>query len=152
MSPQENIRQLVDGFTVALRMKLYKAEAKYGWNDAWMRPDWREELLDEIETHLNKGDPIDVAAFCAFAWHHGWSLKMPKDFFCRRHGIVPTPREGVCPRCEGALAMELVNQMEKNGMTIRPDQFNKIGWVLAGMQTCVILASMMVGIVIGAVW
>lgn len=26
-----------------------------------------------LAEHVAKGDPRDVAAYCAFAWHHGWS-------------------------------------------------------------------------------
>jgi hypothetical protein len=71
------IDDLVDRFTAALRDKLHAAEAKYGHNDGWMRDDWQEALTCDLSRHVKKGDPRDVAAYCAFAWHHGWSTASP---------------------------------------------------------------------------
>lgn len=68
------IDDLVDRFASALKEKLHAAEAKYGHDDAWKRDDWREDLCRQLGVHVQKGDPRDVAAYCAFAWHHGWSL------------------------------------------------------------------------------
>lgn len=28
---------------------------------------------------MTKGDPLDVAAYCAFAWHHGWPTATDDD-------------------------------------------------------------------------
>lgn len=69
------IDRLVESFATALKEKLYAAEEKYGWNNGWMHDDWHADLLRDIRKHVEKGDPRDVAAYCAFAWHHGWSLK-----------------------------------------------------------------------------
>lgn len=65
---------LVSAFASALAAKLRLSEVKYGWTANWMRPDWREELTAELLRHVHKGDPVDAAAYCAFAWHHGWSV------------------------------------------------------------------------------
>lgn len=65
---------LVDRFADALKAKLREAEAKHGRTDDWTRADWRDALRDQLQEHVLKGDPRDVAAYCAFAWHHGWSL------------------------------------------------------------------------------
>lgn len=54
-------------------MKLRDAEQKYGFSDDWLKDDWQQELDGNLLEHVAKGDPRDVAAFCAFAWHHGWS-------------------------------------------------------------------------------
>lgn len=67
--------ELVDRFAAALKEKLRAAEAKYGRNDAWLRSDWRDELVQHLQEHVQKGDPRDVAAYCAFAWHHGWTVQ-----------------------------------------------------------------------------
>jgi hypothetical protein len=68
---------LVDRFAVALKDKLRRAEAKHGWRngrpDAWMNTDWQEGCQNGLEAHVRKGDPLDVAAYSAFCWHHGWS-------------------------------------------------------------------------------
>jgi hypothetical protein len=64
---------LVDRFAAELKSKLMKAEAKYGYRDDWSKPDWKDDLIESLTEHVQKGDPRDVAAYCAFAWHHGWS-------------------------------------------------------------------------------
>lgn len=73
-APASAIDDLVDRFAVALKEKLRAAEAKYGHDDAWLRDDWRDDLIRQLGEHVQKGDPRDVAAYCAFAWHHGWSV------------------------------------------------------------------------------
>lgn len=72
--PCRAVDDLVDRFAAALKEKLHAAEAKYGHGDAWKRDDWRDDLVHALCDHVAKGDPRDVAAYCAFAWHHGWSL------------------------------------------------------------------------------
>lgn len=64
---------LVDRFAAELKSKLARAEAKYGYRDDWSKPDWKDDLIESLAEHIQKGDPRDVAAYCAFAWHHGWS-------------------------------------------------------------------------------
>ncbi|WP_454018459.1 hypothetical protein [Azospirillum sp. Marseille-Q6669] len=65
---------LVTDFAAALAEKLLLAEAKYRLRDEWKRDDWREKLISDVVEHVHKGDPLDVAAYCAFAWFHGWSI------------------------------------------------------------------------------
>lgn len=63
---------LVLRFASALADKLYKAEQKYGRSTDWMKSDWYDDCLQSLWEHIEKGDPRDVAAYCAFMWHHGW--------------------------------------------------------------------------------
>ena len=63
---------LVDRFAVALKAKLRAAEAKYGWQNGWLKDDWQVECRHGLLRHVGKGDPLDVAAYAAFCWHHGW--------------------------------------------------------------------------------
>lgn len=63
---------LVDCFARALKDKLAAAQVKYGFSDGWSSPDWEKECQCKLAEHAKKGDPRDVAAFCAFMWHHGW--------------------------------------------------------------------------------
>jgi|GEM_PF-2971447 len=70
---------LVDRFAVALKAKLRAAGEKYGFDDAWKADDWRDKLIEDLLRHIQKGDPRDVAAYCAFAWHHDWSLSPKQD-------------------------------------------------------------------------
>lgn len=71
------IDALVDGFCAALKAKMHAAEKKYGYTDAWKAHDWRDSLIRQLHEHIAKGDPRDVAAYCAFAWHHSWNLSDP---------------------------------------------------------------------------
>jgi hypothetical protein len=71
--------KLVLDFAAALRAKLAAAEAKYGWNDNWKFDDWEEDCRAQMRRHIAKGDPLDVAAFCAFLWGRGWSSAEPAD-------------------------------------------------------------------------
>ena len=64
---------LVQRFSVALSAKLRKAELKYGYDDGWAQPDWEDDCRRALGEHVLKGDPLDVAAYAAFCWHHGWS-------------------------------------------------------------------------------
>jgi hypothetical protein len=70
--PRHKLTDLVQRFANALLEKLEAAEVKYGYTDGWMNPDWEDECQRKLSEHIKKGDPRDVAAFCAFMWHHGW--------------------------------------------------------------------------------
>ncbi|VWB76885.1 gp38 [Burkholderia lata] len=65
--------KLVRRFARALANKLLSAQRKYGYSDNWMRDDWADECRAELMRHIRKGDPRDVAAYCAFLWHHNES-------------------------------------------------------------------------------
>lgn len=62
---------LVWNFALALGNKLADAEKKYGYTDGWRSTDWMDECRAKLLEHVAKGDPRDVAAYCAFLWHHG---------------------------------------------------------------------------------
>lgn len=64
---------LVLRFAVALSRKLHEAQEKYNFTDEWTKDDWEDECRKELLRHIDKGDPLDVAAYCAFMWHHRWS-------------------------------------------------------------------------------
>lgn len=65
---------LIQGFAEAMAEKMRKAELKYGYTDEWMNPYWEVECRNELYRHLFKGDPVDVAIYCAFMSHHGWHI------------------------------------------------------------------------------
>lgn len=73
-----NTAHLVLRFAQALAEKLSRAEVKYGYSDGWMQHDWMDECRAQLMEHVAKGDPRDVAAYCAFLWHHGQSTAMPQ--------------------------------------------------------------------------
>lgn len=68
---------LVRRFSAALLEKLAAAERKYGYTDGWTRGDWMDECRAHLRQHIDKGDPRDVAAYCAFLWHHNESTAQP---------------------------------------------------------------------------
>ena len=70
-------RDLVARFADALTRKLARAERKYGYSDGWASDDWLDACRADLARHVAKGDPLDVAAYCAFLWHHGASTKAP---------------------------------------------------------------------------
>jgi len=81
--------KLVLDFAKAMADKLAAAEAKYGYGDSWATPDaedWPDPLCYErLMDHLAKGDPRDVANYCAFLWFHKLGTKpCLKDFIHKR--------------------------------------------------------------------
>lgn len=65
-------RRLVHDFAKALGDKLHRAEKKYGYSNGWLATDWEDKCRSNMLAHIGKGDPLDVAAFCAFMWLHRW--------------------------------------------------------------------------------
>ncbi|WP_085396525.1 hypothetical protein [Raoultella sp. YJ] len=68
-------QKLVTDFCTALAEKLYKAQLKYGYDADWKQAGWASQCQAHFHQHIAKGDPRDVAAYCAFMWWHGWSTK-----------------------------------------------------------------------------
>lgn len=83
---------LVISFCKALGRKLYDAQEKHGHSNNWKRDDWQEECLIDLREHISKGDPRDVAAYCAFMWYHGWQTNNSAgtgdlDLLARKEGV-----------------------------------------------------------------
>lgn len=68
-------QKLVTDFCTAIAEKLYKAQLKYGYDTDWKQDGWPSQCQAHFHQHISKGDPRDVAAYCAFMWWHGWSTK-----------------------------------------------------------------------------
>lgn len=69
----DNTKQLVISFANELARKLRSAEEKYGYTDGWRDDEWtKEECMEDFLNHVDKGDPRDVAIYCAFMWARGW--------------------------------------------------------------------------------
>lgn len=85
---QPDTAKLVCTFAEALAAKLRKSEIKYGYDSDWKKDGWQRQCLAHFHQHIGKGDPIDVAAYCAFMWHHNWptvasplAVKLPPIFW-----------------------------------------------------------------------
>ena len=63
----DTLGQLVDGFAAAMRGKLTsKAKHRGGWDEeSWTVEDIKRALIE----HIERGDPVDVANYCAFWWN-----------------------------------------------------------------------------------
>lgn len=72
-----NTMALMNQFTTALFNKVEAAELKYGYRDNWRADDWEQECRQKMMEHIEKGDPLDVAAYCAFMWKRGWPITPP---------------------------------------------------------------------------
>lgn len=68
-------QKLVIDFCTALAEKLYKAQLKYGYDADWKQDGWTSQCQAHFHQHIAKGDPRDVAAYCAFMWYHGWKTE-----------------------------------------------------------------------------
>ncbi|MPS35040.1 MAG: hypothetical protein E2593_07065 [Stenotrophomonas sp.] len=64
----------VDAFAAAMKAKLADARAKGrgGWNGD--EPGMQQRLSDMLRTHVEKGDPRDVANFCMFLHQRGEAI------------------------------------------------------------------------------
>jgi hypothetical protein len=69
-------KNLVVRFARAMAKKLLAAEKKYGYSIGWSSPDWMDECRARLLEHVAKGDPVDVANYCAFLWFHGTSTTL----------------------------------------------------------------------------
>jgi len=106
---------LVWNFALALGNKLADAEKKYGYTDGWRSRDWMDECRAHLMQHITKVDPRDVAAYCAFLWHHGASTAPTAEPMAQgeldvaKFGHHPDPATDFCVEVE-ALLGEIENR------------------------------------------
>lgn len=74
LTARDEIAFAVEVFADRLKQKLWRAEDKYDWNGHWKRDSWNIELNENLAEHIEKGDPLDVAAYCMFAVFHNWRV------------------------------------------------------------------------------
>ncbi|ECA5248050.1 hypothetical protein ELS07_05490 [Salmonella enterica subsp. enterica serovar Lomalinda] len=82
-------KQLVIDTADAMAEKLYKAQERHGYTNGWRVPAegedtgdgrnfWtREECLQALFHHLEKGDPVDCINYLAFMQANGWRTELP---------------------------------------------------------------------------
>jgi hypothetical protein len=88
IAPHDDLEDLVARFSKALlaKLKLARANGRSGWQ----LDDWEEHCHAGLLRHLAKGDPRDVAAYCAFMWHHGWATKAAAPVQCQAGSVTTT--------------------------------------------------------------
>lgn len=72
-------QDLVNRFAEALAVRLAKAQREHGYTDNWARDDWMDECRQKLAEHAQRGDPLNVAAYTAFLWHHGQTVMAPYE-------------------------------------------------------------------------
>lgn len=62
------LNALVDAFSEAMKAKLKEKlkTGRGGWDDERWTP---EMIMKALKEHVDKGDPVDIANFCAFLWN-----------------------------------------------------------------------------------
>ena len=72
-------KRLIQAFASAIAAKAHDAEHKHGFGDDWLTELKETECRVALLAHLEKGDPRDVALYCAFMWARGWpTMKVHK--------------------------------------------------------------------------
>lgn len=104
---------LVVRFARALSKKLAAAETKYGYSDGWLSPDWMDECRSKLMEHIAKGDPRDVAAYCAFLWHHGAST-----------AVAQPSQAPVVQAVQATQAVRMLTREELNDVALS----DQVGW------------------------
>ena len=121
--PDGPLSALVAGFAQALLEKLDKAGIDRDNAHTWMEDGWADTLRRALREHVEKGDPRDVAAYSAFAWHHGWSLAQDRYAHLDqvdRDILAAKPEDRANVLLEG-----LQRHMEAAGATNSPEFFRQ---------------------------
>jgi hypothetical protein len=63
-------KELIISFAEAMASKMREAEVKYNYSNEWTHNDWMDQCRLDMLGHILKGDPRDVAIYCAFLWYH----------------------------------------------------------------------------------
>lgn len=69
------LEALCADFAGAMLEKLRRNEVKRaaaGLSSNWQADDWQADCIAQLNEHVAKGDPKDVAILAAFCWFHGW--------------------------------------------------------------------------------
>lgn len=80
---------LVYQFADAIAAKLLKSQEKYSYGVSWQNlgASWSmEDCQKELLRHIEKGDPRDVAAYCAFLWSKDMPTAPPREG--REEGLI----------------------------------------------------------------
>lgn len=99
---------LAVSFSTAVAKKLSEAEQKHGFKNDWLVDDWQEKCRRDFLRHIRKGDPLDVAGYCAFMFARGWRSGFATGK--RRRVIIESPYAGTSRNRFVALLQRLLNR------------------------------------------
>jgi len=111
----QDTKALLLVFASAMAVKMHKAEQKCGYSNSWMQHDWQGKCLVDFNHHITKGDPLDVANYCAFMHYHGWPTALKGDqvqvitcYSCRKVMTRDQHAEadGFCPHCNVEIELD----------------------------------------------
>jgi hypothetical protein len=68
-------KELLINFVQKMGQKLRETEIKHNYGNSWKYDNWQLKCGKDFITHIEKGNPIDVANYCAFMDYHNWELK-----------------------------------------------------------------------------
>lgn len=122
-------QRLVIRFAAAMAEKLEAAERK--GRGGWEHSDWRNECIEQLHVHLAKGDPVDVANFCAFMWHHKWPTGTQAAQWRADGETDPHGNRYNCERASLAMG-HLTDDELANGAYLNYDRFPPPSEILAG--------------------
>ncbi len=103
-------KRLVMAFAAAMAQKLAAAERKYGYGNSWTDKGWMDKCRADLISHLAKGDPRDVANYCAFLWWHNEPTAAQEPVSAEAqaiHGAMSDEQESAADLCERLRAMKL---------------------------------------------
>lgn len=120
-------KQLVLDFSAALAEKLYLAEQKYGYSNGWKDSGWLDECRQKLIEHTAKGDPRDVAAYCAFLWYHGSHTTSLSSIVSKK--LVSAAPQRQATNSDGELVKDLLETAKDYGLALLTEWYWKKGEV-----------------------
>ena len=97
LQDRDPLKAMLRKFHDDLLDKLLAARVKSGFKndagEAWEKKDWSKKLTVDLLKHIAKGDPLDVAAYAAFAHHHRWQTcpSVNVNNYLATHDLVIRP-------------------------------------------------------------
>lgn len=125
--PQHPDDAAVDALATAMKAKLAKKRAK-GYS-GWDTDCTQQRLSDMLRNHVDKGDPVDVANFCAFLLARGEGIASPvatqgEQLDAKRYRwLREQPNNTNAPRIDVVYWTE-ADQSANSGEGLRMDQLD----------------------------
>lgn len=108
-------KALVKEIAYRLGVKLYKAEQKYGYSNNWLVDDWEHICQQELRKHIEKGDPLDVIAYCSFMLARNWSIRPEVVSVVKANADVALSEENDALIQENKYLRDALNEVLTNG-------------------------------------